>query len=391
MERIAVVINGDLNNERQGQINSSLLRARYLKKKSVFEVDVFCVREFDSFFVRKIKKTSKIQFLKFQMVDGMKISFVYKPRTLIDIFFEKILRKESISSYFFWRKMSKILGCYSLISGHSYVGGMVAYEVNKICGIPYSVTWHGSDIHTNPLISETYKSNVEKVIKKSSSNVFVSLALLNFGMSIFKNIPSPHVLYNAPSDKFYKYNSSKRNILRDRYFVSGKKVVAYVGNLVDVKNVILLPKIFKEVASKRDDIVFWIVGDGIERKQLEEDTSCLNIQCKFWGNQKTELMPDIMNCIDVLVLPSKNESFGMVLVEAIACGANCVGSNVGGIPEVIGNENCFDLGESFIKNITRRINEMLDSKVFQSVKTDFDWNLTADKELYIYNQIIRNR
>jgi len=44
-----------------------------------------------------------------------------------------------------------------------------------------------------------------------------------------------------------------------------------------------------------------------------------------------------MNAMDVMILPSRNEGFGMVIVEAQGCGTSVVGSSNGGIPEAIGN------------------------------------------------------
>ena len=46
---------------------------------------------------------------------------------------------------------------------------------------------------------------------------------------------------------------------------------------------------------------------------------------------------------DVLILPSINEGLPLTVVEGLACGCNVVGSLVGGIPEVIGEDNCVDL------------------------------------------------
>ena len=64
---------------------------------------------------------------------------------------------------------------------------------------------------------------------------------------------------------------------------------------------------------------------------------------RFFGNQPSPAMPDIMNCIDVLVLPSLNEGLPLVCAEALSCGAAVVGSDVGGIAEVIGSDNVVPL------------------------------------------------
>ena len=65
-----------------------------------------------------------------------------------------------------------------------------------------------------------------------------------------------------------------------------------------------------------------------------------------------------------------------------------MGSNVGGISEVIGRENTFDLDESFVPNISNRIIEFLNGNITQVVSEDFSWNKTIAKELRICKSIL---
>lgn len=99
-------------------------------------------------------------------------------------------------------------------------------------------------------------------------------------------------------------------------------------------------------------------------------------------------MPSRYNCIDVLVLPSINEGLPLVVVEALACGANVVGSKAGGIPEVIGEENSFERDEYFAQNVVRRIVQMLTENVKQELKPCFSWAETARIENNIYLEIL---
>ena len=95
-----------------------------------------------------------------------------------------------------------------------------------------------------------------------------------------------------------------------------------------------------------------------------------------------------MNCIDVLILPSKNEGLPLVTVEALRCGTNVVGSNVGGIKEVIGKENVFDLNDNFSEHISNRVIQMLNNKLDQDASDEFVWENVIEKEFKICSKIL---
>ena len=73
-----------------------------------------------------------------------------------------------------------------------------------------------------------------------------------------------------------------------------------------------------------------------------------------------------------------------MLAEAISCGANAVGSKVGGIPEVLGDEDSFDLDNQFVENFSSRVVYYLNNKIAQPLKSEFSWEKTAqiEKEYY---------
>lgn len=387
-KRIAVIINGDLSINRQGQINSAINRVKHLKQLDVFDIDVYCIQEYDYGLLRMLRHQKKITRKTVREVDGIKVNVIYKRVLFSDWLCENVFKIRPLYSSWCFRRIARRIKGYDLIVGHSIVGGTVGLKTHSLYGTPYCVIWHGSDIHTNPVSNRHTRVVTQNVLSEASGNIFVSLSLLNTAIKVLGNVAAPHVSYNAPAEQFIKYDDKKKDELRKKCGVVGKKVVAFVGNLVPVKNVFTLPGIFMNVESKCDNVIFWVIGDGMHRQALMNKMEEAIVECKFWGNQQPEAMPDLMNCIDVLVLPSKNESFGMVLVEAISCGANAVGSNRGGIPEVIGNENCFELDDSFEKMIADRIVYMLNYQVAQLVNKGYNWNTTAQIEEKIYSEIL---
>ena len=167
-------------------------------------------------------------------------------------------------------------------------------------------------------------------------------------------------------------------------------MIAYAGSIVAVKNVMSLQPIFHSIrAGYGSPLKFWMIGDGKLRPQvqkaMEEDSS---IDVRFWGNVPAEEMPLMLNCVDVLLLPSLNEGLGMICAEAIRCGASVAGSDAGGIPEVIGDENAVPLGDGFIDGLSDKALSMLRNPRPQSLPQEQDWTSTASKELAVIKEIL---
>ena len=97
-----------------------------------------------------------------------------------------------------------------------------------------------------------------------------------------------------------------------------------------------------------------------------------------------------MNCVDLLVLPSENEGLPLVIVEALRCSTNVVAANVGGISEVIGQENVVNHGDDFVDRFSRRCIEVLRScEPAPGLSKLFDWDTTVENEIEIYNKILK--
>jgi glycosyltransferase involved in cell wall biosynthesis len=115
-------------------------------------------------------------------------------------------------------------------------------------------------------------------------------------------------------------------------------LLGFVGRLVPEKGVDTL---LRALARTRGSLQ--LIGDGPERQRLEALARELGIgdRVRFLGSVPRAQVPGLLRGLDVLVLPSREtagwkEQFGRVLVEAMALGIPCVGSDSGAIPSVIG-------------------------------------------------------
>ncbi|HUO58254.1 MAG TPA: glycosyltransferase [bacterium] len=121
----------------------------------------------------------------------------------------------------------------------------------------------------------------------------------------------------------------------------GSFTVGYVGRLVPEKGLDGLLEAFARLGLK--DSTLLLVGNGSLRQELEQKAAELGVdgRTKFIPAMSQQKLPDYLNSMDVLVLPSLTtlkwkEQFGRVLIEAQACGVPVIGSDSGAIPEVIG-------------------------------------------------------
>lgn len=116
-------------------------------------------------------------------------------------------------------------------------------------------------------------------------------------------------------------------------------VAGYVGRLVPEKGVLDLIESLP-LGPRNFHLLF--VGSGPCREQLERRAAALgrSAQVHFLDARALEKLPEVMNALDVLLLPSRTtarwkEQYGRVIIEAHACGTPVIGSNSGAIPDVV--------------------------------------------------------
>ena len=99
----------------------------------------------------------------------------------------------------------------------------------------------------------------------------------------------------------------------------------------------------------------------------------------------------MLNCVDLLVLPSSLEGLPLVVIEALSCGARVVATNVIGTAEAVGRENAIDLGDNFVERFTDRAVELLQGHIKQELPAEVSWTATAAKENHIYQRFLEQQ
>ena len=215
---------------------------------------------------------------------------------------------------------------------HAYAGYM-AKQMLKDEGIdiPMVTTLHGTDITlvgNHPF----YKPAVTFSINKSDFVTSVSQSLKDDTLKLFNIKNEIQVIPNfIELDKIKKEDKSpcQRSVMANEE----ERIITHISNFRKVKRIpdiiAIFNKIQKEIPAK-----LMMVGEGPEKEKAEQLCRELGIQDKviFFGNSNE--IDTILCQTDLFLLPSKTESFGLVALEAMACGVPVISSNAGGLPEV---------------------------------------------------------
>lgn len=150
-----------------------------------------------------------------------------------------------------------------------------------------------------------------------------------------------HILPNC-FDPVLFYPAPRNEKLLDRYGLCGKNVLLTVGRLVNkerYKGFDEVIQILPELAREIPDIVYLLIGDGDDRPRLEDMASAMGVADKviFAGYVDEREKTDHYRLADVYVMPSRGEGFGIVFLEAMACGVPSIGSKLDGSREALAN------------------------------------------------------
>lgn len=196
--------------------------------------------------------------------------------------------------------------------------------------IPIVTTLHGTDI-TLVGNDSSYAPVVEFSINQSDGVTAVSDHLRQETLDTFQIIRDIKVIHNFID--FTRFRKINKDHFRKAIAPEGEKILVHISNFRKVKRVEDVIRIYEKV-SKRVRAKLLLIGDGPERKLMEDLSRQLKVcdGIRFLGKQ--EAVEELLAIADLFILPSENESFGLAALEAMACEVPVISSNAGGLPEV---------------------------------------------------------
>ena len=240
-------------------------------------------------------------FYAFKVIKGEKIDIIHShwviPSGLVGGVFKKIFRMRHITT--------------------AHAGDVFTIENSKILSMIASYVFNNTDIIT---ANSNYTKNVMMSTKNETKN---KIEIIPMGVDISR------------------FNPQKASNLRNTY--GAEYLILSVGRLVDKKGIKYLIMAMKDVIKEFPNAKLIIGGSGPEKDNLKKLSESLNLKENmfFVGYLKNSDLPKYYASSDIFVLPSiktkggDTEGLGVVLLEAMACGTPVIGSDIGGITDII--------------------------------------------------------
>jgi len=219
---------------------------------------------------------------------------------------------------------------------------IIPYVVSAM-DIPYVITCHGTDLigfRKDP----RYREMALRAAEKASAIIAISYSVAaeaktTYGLTEDK----VHVIEGGFDPKIFRPMPyiQKKDVLASIGITvaQDKPMVVFVGKLTAFKGVDTLLRAAIIYESMLPGVHTLIIGDGEQKESLRNLSRKLGLKgIHFVGHQSQRVIAQVYNVADVCVFPSHKEPFGLVAVEALACGCPVIATKAGGFQEYINQQ-----------------------------------------------------
>lgn len=265
----------------------------------------------------------------------------------------------------------------------------------KFLHTPYIVYGRGSDVY----LPWRFKNLISKPMIKHADSV---IALTEDMKGAIQRIYDREVFVIPNGINLERFECLSKERMRKRLHIrDDENICIFVGSLRPVKGVRYLIEAMKIIADKNTNTRLFIVGDGEERKFLENRSRDLNIvqYINFVGQVPNEEVPWYMVSADIFILPSLSEGFPVAVLEAMASGLPVITTNLRALHEFVNDgENGLLAEPKNPEQIADKILMLLEddelrvrmSKKNKEVVEKYSWEVIVGRLEGVYKDAILN-
>lgn len=337
-----------------------------------------------------ISKLKRFHFQTIEYKDGKINGFIKHGWNLIPHKFSLGIWNWILDTVILGKKYIEIFGKPDIIHAHNACyAGYSAMILSKMYNIPYVVTEHFSG-HFNNNIKYFDKIYLKKVYSYSKVNISVSSELKRLLVDKYMiDIDKIKIIPNMVNCSFSNYKP-KLVSYNTFYFIA-------ICNLIEIKNIDILIKAFAKSFKGNAHIHLNIGGSGDKQSKLIQlvETLHLKNQITFLGNLSREQVRDNLHSANVLVLPSKYETFGVVLIESLSTGTPVIGTNSGGPIDIIADNTGLLVEPNNVEELSKALENIYTNYykydgyyISEYARDNFSKEKVGQKIISLYNNIL---
>lgn len=248
--------------------------------------------------------------------------------------------------------------------------------ISKKFGYPKNifVAAHARELLISPFYGNSgwFSQKLHDKRKKMFAKIDGFFPVSNYTASLLhqEGVPKEktHVVGNGTDPEVFKPKDIRS--LANELNVQNKKVILSICRLVPRKGLDLVVKAVGKIVDRRKDIVYLVGGTGPDEDRLKTLVADLGLRnyVKFVGRVPDDKMASYYSLGDVFVMPASSEppdveGFGIVFLEANACGTAVIGSKTGGIPDaIVHGETGFLIQENNLDELVSYLEELLNNE-----------------------------
>jgi len=307
---------------------------------------------------------------------------------------------------------------FSLVHSHYWLSGWVAARLKDAWGVPWFHTAHtlarvkNERAASGAVLEPDHRIAVEQAVVRNSDRLIASSLEEAADLQRLYGASRSRVSVVPPGVDLTVFRPRRTDRLRARLGLEGARVIVFAGRLERLKGAETLLRAFSllvQTGAVDQPLALVVIGDdshngavesrelGGERGRLQALARSLGVesQVTFVGPVAQVGLAEYLSLADVCVVPSYSESFGLVALEAEACGTPVVAARVGGLPSVVKDGlTGYTLVSHDPAHYAERIARILQddelhrcfSRRSRLVATQFTWAETVDRLLVEYGR-----